>query len=177
MNNECLSKKETFSRENMIKGRIAEALIEELFLALGYGVFRYGMENTVPGVTKLLSGVSGEVANNIRKMPDFVIQHPEKKDVYFIEVKFRSSGEFNKNDRCFTQNNKSFLDYPYKNVYFIVVSKRYIKCITYEELMEGKTITSTSQNWLGKKKEFELDKDKDVIIKFCDFAVKFFENV
>ena len=37
-------------RENMIKARIAETLIEELFLQLGYSVFRYGMENTVPGI-------------------------------------------------------------------------------------------------------------------------------
>src|SRR3989344_2951598 len=74
-----------FEKENMIKGRIAEALIEELFLFLGYNVFRYGMENTVPGVMKLLRGVRSDVANNIRRMPDFVVQHPETKEVYFIE--------------------------------------------------------------------------------------------
>jgi hypothetical protein len=35
-------------RYNMIKGRIAETLIQELFLSLGFSVFRYGMENTIP---------------------------------------------------------------------------------------------------------------------------------
>ena len=32
-----------------------------------------------------------------------------------------------------------------------------------------------SQNYLGKRKEF--DTDKDLIIEYCKYAVKFFENV
>ena len=45
--NTGLSDREYENRENMIKGRIAETLIEELFLSMKYSVFRYGMENTV----------------------------------------------------------------------------------------------------------------------------------
>lgn len=167
-NSKGLSKKEGKYKEGMIKGRIAETLIEELFLSLDYGVFRYGMENTIPGIAKLLHGVRGDVASNIRKMPDFVIQHPKNKSVYFVEVKFRASGEFDKND-------DSIKDYPYENTYFIIVSKKHIKCITYKELQEGKAITPTSKNYLGKRDEFGLD--KEVIITFCDFAVKFFKEV
>jgi hypothetical protein len=164
-----LTKKESRYKEGMIKGRIAETLIEELFLVLGYNVFRYGMENTVPAITKLLHNVKSEVADSIRRMPDFVIQHPTRKDVYFIEVKFRKSGKFDIND-------KSLLNYPYQNAYFIIVSKKHIKCITYNELKEGKKITLKSMNFLlGNRKEFDLD--KDVIRQFCDFAVKFFEKV
>ena len=164
-----LTKKESKYKEGMIKGRIAETLIEELFLALGYSVFRYGMENTVPAITKLLQDVKSDVADSIRRMPDFVIQHPKRKDVYFIEVKFRKNGEFDIKD-------KSLINYPYKNAYFIVVSKSHIKCITYKELEEGKKITPKSMSYLlGNRKEFDLD--KDVIIQFCDFAVKFFENI
>ncbi len=66
-------------------------------------------------------------------------------------------------------------DYPYENCYFIVISKKHIKCITYQELKDGKEITPSSRNYLGNRKEFELD--KEVIIKFCDFAVKFFDAV
>ncbi len=32
-----------------------------------------------------------------------------------------------------------------------------------------------SKNYLGNRKEFDLD--KDVIVDFCKFAVNFFENV
>jgi len=161
-----LSKREHDYKENMIKGRIAETLIEELFLSLDYSVFRYGMENTVPGIMNLLKGVRSDVATNIRRMPDFVIQN-NKGEVFFIEVKFRKSEEFKFKDLP--------SDYPYENCYFIVVSKKHIKCISYEELKNGKEINPTSRNYLGNRKEFELD--KNIIIDFCNFAVKFFDFV
>jgi hypothetical protein len=161
-----LSKREHYYKESMIKGRIAETLIEELFLSLDYSVFRYGMENTVPGVMNLLKGVRSDVATNIRRMPDFVIQ--KNNNVFFIEVKFRKSEELS-----FEKDIPK--DYPYENCYFVVVSKKHIKCISYEELKSGKKITPTCHNYLGSRKEFELD--KDVIIDFCNFAVKFFDAV
>ena len=151
----------------MIKGRIAETLIQELFLSLGYNVFRYGMENTIPGIMELLKGVRSDVAKQIRRMPDFVIQNPESKDVYFLEVKFRASESFKITDLP--------KNYPYENAYFILVSKKHIKCITYGELVDGKEISPISRNYLGARKEFDLE--KEVIIDFCDFAVQFFEGV
>ncbi len=96
--NSGLSDKDRNYRYNMIKGRIAETLIQELFLSLGYNVFSYGMENTIPGIMELLKGVRSDVAQEIKRMPDFVIQNPKSKDVYFIEVKFRAKGEFKHKD-------------------------------------------------------------------------------
>jgi hypothetical protein len=162
-----LSNKDYTYKENMIKARVAETLIEELFLHLGYSVFRYGMENTVPGIMNLLKGVRSDVADNIRRMPDFVVQNKNNGKVYFVEVKFRKDEIFEFKDLP--------KDYPYENCYFIIVSKKHIKCITYDELKKGKAITPTSHNYLGNREEFDLN--KDVIIDFCDFAVKFFENV
>jgi len=160
-----LSERDSRFTEGMIKGRIAETLVEELFLSLDYNVFRYGMENTVPGIMNLLRGVRGDVATNIRRMPDFVVQ--KDKEVFFVEVKFRASEEFTFKDLP--------KDYPFENAYFILVSKKHIKCITYEELKAGKEISPTSKNYLGSRKEFELD--KKVIIDFCNFAIKFFKDV
>ena len=165
-----LSKREGRYKEGMIKGRIAETLIEELFLSLGWNVFRYGMENTVPGIMKLLKGVRSEVAETIRKMPDFVIQNPKTDEVFFIEVKFRASGEYS-----LSNVKEDYKDYPFENAFFIVVSKKHIKCLSYQELKSGREINPTSHNYLGNRKEFELD--KEVIKDFCDFAVKFFSEV
>jgi len=162
-----LNEKDWNFRYNMIKGRIAETLIQELFLSLDYNVFRYGMENTIPGIMELLKGVKSEVATEIKRMPDFVVQNPKTDEVYFIEVKFRKSGEFLPKHLP--------KDYPYGNAYIILVSKRHIKCITVKELEEGKEITPTSRNYLGNRKEFALN--KKVIIDFCKFAVQFFEKV
>ncbi len=55
-------------------------------------------------------------------MPDFVIQNPKDQKVYFMEVKFRASGEFKLKDLP--------KNYPYHNAYIILVSKAHIKCIT-----------------------------------------------
>lgn len=154
-------------RYGMIKGRIAETLVQELFLALGYSVFRYGMENTIPGIMELLKGVRTDVANEIRRMPDFVVQNPKNGDVYFVEVKFRASEEFSLKDLP--------KDYPYINAYIILVSKKHIKCVTVEELEAGEQITPSSRNYLGNRQEFDLD--KQTIIDFCDFAVQFFQTV
>lgn len=162
-----LNDKDKNYRYNMIKGRIAETLIQELFLSLGYNVFRYGMENTIPGIMELLKGVKSEVAEEIKRMPDFVIQNPKTAEVFFIEVKFRSSENFNLKDLP--------KGYPYDNAFIILVSKKHIKCITVDELKGGKEISPTSTNYLGSRKEFDLD--KKVIIDFCNFAVQFFENV
>jgi hypothetical protein len=161
-----LSDNELEYRHNMIKARIAETLIEELFLSMEWGVFRYGMENTIPGVMTLLKGVRSDVAENIKRMPDFVIQDKQR-NVYFIEVKFRANEKYALRDLP--------RDYPYENAFIVVVSKKHIKCITVPELREGKEISPSTRNYLGSRKEFDLD--KETIIQFCDFAVKFFDNV
>ncbi|GAA4736428.1 hypothetical protein [Flavisolibacter ginsenosidimutans] len=162
-----MSDREWQFRYGMIKGRIAETLIQELFLALKYNVFRYGMENTIPGIMELLKGVRSDVATQIRRMPDFVIQQPKTNEVFFVEVKFRANG-------CFSMNDLPD-NYPYDNAYIILVSKRHIKCLSVVDLKRGKEITPDCRNYLGSRKEFELD--KQVIIDFCDFAVQFFAEV
>ena len=87
--------------------------------------------------------------------------------MYFLEIKFRASGEFKFSDLP--------KNYPYTNAYIILVSKKHIKCLTVEELETWQEITPTSKNYLWNRKEFDLN--KSVIIDFCNFAIKFFENV
>ncbi|VVB61347.1 Uncharacterised protein [uncultured archaeon] len=160
---ECFKKeKEIGYRYQVIKGRIAETIIEELFLTLDYNVFRYGMENSIPGVMTLLRGVRGDVAQNIKRMPDFVVQNKRTGEVFFVEVKFRADGEFN-------YEKLGGDDYPYRNAHIILVSKKHIKCATVEELKNGKEF-----QYLGSRKEFETD--KETIIEFCKFAVQFFKD-
>lgn len=108
-----------------------------------------------------------DVAQEIRRIPDFVVQHRESKAVFFLEIKFRVSGIFSLKDLP--------KNYPYENAFIVLVSKKHIKCITIDELKEGKEITPQSKNYLESRKEFNLD--KSVIINFCKFALKFFENV
>ena len=82
-------------------------------------------------------------------------------------MKFRASEIYSKDDLP--------KNYPYFNAYIVLESKKHIKCITVEELEGGKEISPRSMNYLGSRKEFDLD--KEMILSFCEFAVKFFENV
>jgi hypothetical protein len=150
-----------------IKGKIAETLIQELFLSMNYNVFRYGMENTVPGIMELLKGVHSDVAQDIRRMPDFIVQHKSSKEVHFIEVKFRATGSFTYED---LKDN-----YPYPNAFVILVSRKHIKCLSVNELQNGKCFTPDCSNYLGNRLEFDLD--RELIREYCGFATQFFQNV
>lgn len=151
----------------VIKGRIAETIVEELFRSLGFQVFSYGMENSIPGIKDLLKGVRGDVSKNIRQMPDFVVFKDQK--AHFVEVKYRASGELKITDI------ERYGDYPFENALFVLVTKKHIKCISFQELKEGKEIKPKCRNYLGSRDEF--DTDKELIIEYCKYAVKFFENV
>lgn len=120
----------------MIKGRVAEAIIEELFIELDFNVFRYGMENTIPSIMQLLKTSKDDVSKHIRKMPDLVIN--KGKHNFFIEVKFRKNGEWS-----FDNIEK---DYPFDNVYFVLVSKKHIQCLNYKDIQNifCKTLKSLS---------------------------------
>lgn len=118
---------------DVIKGRIAETIVEELFRSLGFQVFSYGMENSIPGIKDLLKGVRGDVSKNIRQMPDFVVFKDNQ--AHFIEVKYRASGELKLKDIA------KYGDYPFENALFVLVTKKHIKCISYNQLSEGKELT------------------------------------
>ena len=78
-----LPDREHTCRYSMIKGSLAETLVKEMFLSLKYNVFRYGMENTVPGIMQLLRGVKSDVVEHIRRMPDLVIKNPTTSSLFY----------------------------------------------------------------------------------------------
>lgn len=153
--------------ENSIKGRVAETIIQELFLAHGFSVFHYGMERSIPGIAQLTRKTNGPVNDRIRTMPDFVVQDPRNNRLHFVEVKYRASGMFNIDDI------KG--DYPWPHAYFIVVSKEHIKCLTYQQLAAGKAITSTCNNLLIVRKD--LDLNRGLIVQYGQIAKRFFTGV
>ncbi|MBK9273034.1 MAG: hypothetical protein IPM49_00650 [Flavobacteriales bacterium] len=152
---------------NAIKGRVAETIIQELFLAHDFNVFHYGMERSVPGIAQLTRKTNGPVNQRIRTMPDFVVQDKRNNRLHFVEVKYRASGAFSIDDVG--------LDYPWPHAFFIVVSKEHIMCLTYKQLASGKAITPTCTNLLIVRKD--LDLDRKLIVEFGQVAKRFFSGV
>lgn len=150
--------------ENLIKGRIAETIIQELFIQSGYNVFHYGMERTLPAILGKISGKNDAVSTAIRSMPDFVVQNTVSGALFYVEVKYRSSGEFRLKDLM--------KNYPYENAHFILVSTDSIKHITFHDLKEGAYISKNDDRHLQSCAYFTFD--KDILKQYLNYVTKFY---
>ena len=152
---------------NLIKGRVAETIIQQLFLELGFHVFNYGMEYASPQMLGKVNDKNSPTALQIRNMPDFVIQDP-KGELYYLEVKYRGNGKFNRKSL-----NK---DFPYKNALFVIVSKEKIQCLSFQDLDSGLEINPSTNYELYNRKEFSTV-DKTIVKRYLNYCIKFFQGV
>lgn len=76
--------------ENILKGRMAETLVEELLRQSGNAVYRFGYEAIVQNLAQLNECFDRycEVGEKIRAIPDFIVVD-RKGEPDFVEVKFR----------------------------------------------------------------------------------------
>jgi hypothetical protein len=152
----------------MIKARVAETIIKELFLVSGYNVFDYGMERSLPTITGRLNRDNSETALQIRKMPDFVVQAPPPgNELFYVEVKYRKNSQF-------PSPADDIKNYPYTNAWFIVVSQKDIRCISHAQILSGKKITAPDC-LLEDSGIFNLP--KETVLQFREYATRFFEGV
>jgi Holliday junction resolvase-like predicted endonuclease len=153
-----------------VKGRMAETIVEELLKDLGFQVFPFGMEKIMNGAIDIIErGEKNEVSKKIRKMPDYVIS--KENQTYFVEVKYRA------NETLKLSEIENGDDYPYPKALFILVSKKHIKCISYDELKENKIISHKTKGFmLGNRKEFKSS-DRNIIIQYCNIVKSIFQNV
>lgn len=86
--------------ESMLKGRMAESIVEELLKGSGNKVYRFGYESIIQNLAQFGEAFDNdtEVGQKIRAIPDFIVVNeygvPE-----FIEVKFRWNGKPAKDDK------------------------------------------------------------------------------
>ena len=150
--------------QNIIKARVAETIIQELFIQNGYNVFNYGMERTMPTLVGKLNRNTDEVSTAIRSMPDFVVQHIESGELLYVEVKFRSSGKFDIKELL--------INFPYENAHFIIVSKNAIKCISFKDLKNGEVIEKDDNRLISNYPAFQLSDSS--IERFLGYINNFF---
>lgn len=148
---------------SLIKGRIAETMVEQLFVALNWKVYRYGMEHTVPEIMREdICNRDGFVAQTIRKMPDFVVQD-RNGNLFFAEVKFSKSEGSHENFK------KSLGGYP-RDAYIIVVSKKHILSARIGDFIDRGEKELT---YFAKQREFNFsESDTEIIKKFCGIIEK-----
>jgi hypothetical protein len=76
---------------SIIKGRIAEAIVEELLRSSGNQVYRFGYESILQNLTQTDSRFDRYSRNGeqVRSIPDFVVVNSEGRS-FLVEVKFRA---------------------------------------------------------------------------------------
>jgi len=77
--------------KNILKGRMAESLAEELLKQCGNKVYRFGYEAILQNLTQLEKAFDreDEVGQRIKSIPDFIIINKKGRH-FFVEVKFRT---------------------------------------------------------------------------------------
>lgn len=84
---------------NVVKGRIAETLIEEMFKKSGYIVYRFGYEAILENISQLRQLgrelQDSDTLDRIRSIPDFLVISPNG-SVQLVEVKYSSTGSLSK---------------------------------------------------------------------------------
>lgn len=76
----------------LIKGKIGEIIFDQMFReAQEFTVIPFGYESTVPGIAQYTRSIERtEVLDAIRNTPDFAIISHNQKQVFLVEVKYRS---------------------------------------------------------------------------------------
>lgn len=151
---------------NTLKGRMAEHLVQDLFIQSGYNVFNFGLERIMPSLSKMLAFNHQKTSKELRFMPDFVVQSNQNGDLFYLEVKFRADGFFAFDDR--------YEDYPYKNAWFVIVSPEKIQCMHYKRLRAGFGIRPDSQYLLTKVKSFHIV--PEVLAEYEEYAKQMFAS-
>lgn len=85
--------------ESLLKGRMAETLVEELLRKSDNTVYRFGYEAILQNLSQIKKAfdIHTEVGKKIRALPDFIVIDT-KGDSIFLEVKFRTNGELHDDD-------------------------------------------------------------------------------
>ena len=120
--------------ENMIKGRIAEALIEELLRACGNKVYRFGYESILQNLVQNGSRFDHRSPNGeqIRSIPDFVVVNDEGKS-FFVEVKFRANPAWLVNN----PKVKQLKEYWQAKLILVTTSKPYFRVVDPQSLFDN----------------------------------------
>ena len=79
-----------FDPENMLKGRMAETLVDDLLKQSGNNVYRFGYEAILQNLTQIQQTFARhtDAGERIRAIPDFIVVDKEGNPI-FLEVKFR----------------------------------------------------------------------------------------
>ena len=81
--------------ENVLKGRMAESLVDELLRSADNKVYRFGYESVLQNLTQISPAFNrqSEIGQQISSIPDFLVLN-RSGQLFLVEVKFRRDPEW-----------------------------------------------------------------------------------
>lgn len=95
--------------EGMLKGRMAESMVEEILRKSGNSVYRFGYEAILQNLTQIQKAFDRhtDAGERIHSIPDFIVLD-KKSEPILLEVKFRFDGKLYGDDKERLQKIKEF---------------------------------------------------------------------
>jgi hypothetical protein len=153
--------------ENILKGRIAEGIVEELLKKCGNKVYRFGYEAVLQNLTQLEKTFDreNEVGQRIKSIPDFIVIN-KCGEPLFVEVKFRT------NLVVYSKDIKliDFIEKFWKaKIILLTVQKPYFRISNspYLDREQG-------WKWIPLEEEKDLGIEKDILEHFNGFVENYF---
>lgn len=158
---------------NYVKGHIAEGIVRNLLTSMGFKVFKYGIENSLPIISDFeLFGAKRKSFDFklVSSRPDLFVFNEDKKTAYLIEVKYRNSN--------YPLSKILADDYPYQNALIAIVSSNEIRIIKALELQSMDSVEFMKDKYLIENfTEFNLDKGLvDIFKKHIQKTYRFLDK-
>jgi hypothetical protein len=162
--------------ENVIKGKLAESMVEQLLKASGCRVYSLGSEAMLENIVQLEDEFNKDssLGKKIASIPDFVVMGNREKPI-FVEVKFRTDPESLEEELLLEKESlerfwesKIVLVTTKEKPYFRVLTPPYFS----KEKREGWPIPVP--NWMPLDKDVDLGCDVKVIREFEKLAEKYY---
>jgi len=152
--------------KNLLKGRMAECLVEELLKQCGNRVYRFGYEAVLQNLTQLEKAFDreNEVGQRIKSIPDFVVINREGKP-FFVEVKFRTNLTVYSKDIKRLELIEKFWQ---AKIILLTPKKPYFK------VSKSPYLKKREWDWVSLEEDEGLKISKDILNQFNELVEKYF---
>ena len=165
-----------FEPESIVKGKLAESLVEQLLKASGCRVYRLGADAALENIAQLEDEFSkdSDLGKKMASIPDFAVMGCREKPV-FVEVKFRADPESLEEELLLEKEAQEGF-WKAKIVLVTTKEKPYFRVLTppyfSKEKREGWPIPVA--NWKPLEKDEDLGCDAKTVKEFEKLAEKYY---
>lgn len=157
-------KPDKYYSEDLLKGRMAECLVEEVLKQSGNKVYRFGYESVLQNLTQMDKYLSLDkkelVSKKLKSTPDFVVVNRKKKP-FFVEVKFRTRA------KVYERDLKLIEDFWQAKIIMVTVKEPYFRILD---------TRMRERNWIPLMKDRDLDVKNELLKEFNKLVKKYYPD-